>query len=52
MLAALAIGGWPGSTAWALGIVVGVNLMTSGVAITTVAATVRGLVQTAEKALR
>ena len=51
VLAALVIAGWPGSTAWALGIVVGVNLMTSGIAIATVAATVRGFVHTAEKAL-
>ena len=50
VLAGLIIAGWPGSAAWALGIVVGVNLISSGVAITMVATTVRGVVRTAEKA--
>jgi len=51
LLAGLVIAGWPGSAAWALGIVVGVNLVTSGIAITMVAATVRGFFHAAEKAL-
>jgi len=50
VLAGLIIAGWPGSAAWALGLVVGVNLISSGVAITVVATTVRGVVRTAEKA--
>jgi uncharacterized membrane protein HdeD (DUF308 family) len=41
LLAALLIAGWPGSAVWALGLVVGVNLITSGVAITLVASSVR-----------
>ena len=37
ILAGIIIAGWPGTAAWALGLVVGVNLLTSGVAITMVA---------------
>ncbi|HUO89099.1 MAG TPA: HdeD family acid-resistance protein [Rhizomicrobium sp.] len=51
VLAGLIIAGWPGSTAWALGIVVGVNLISSGVAIIMVAATVRGVIRTVEKTI-
>ena len=51
VLAGLIIAGWPGSAAWALGIIVGVNLISSGVAITMVATTVRGVVRVADKAL-
>jgi uncharacterized membrane protein HdeD (DUF308 family) len=50
VLAGLIIAGWPGSAAWALGVVVGVNLISSGVAITMVASTVRVFVHTADKA--
>jgi uncharacterized membrane protein HdeD (DUF308 family) len=41
ILAGLIIAGLPGSASWALGLIVGVNLITSGVAITMVAATMR-----------
>jgi uncharacterized membrane protein HdeD (DUF308 family) len=40
-LAAVIMSGWPGSTLWALGLVVGVNLITSGVATSAVAIAVR-----------
>lgn len=50
ILAGLIVAGWPGSAAWALGVVVGVNLISSGVAITVVASTVRGFLHTADKA--
>lgn len=52
ILAALIIAGWPGTASWALGLIVGVNLITSGIAITMVAVTGRRLVRMAEKALR
>jgi uncharacterized membrane protein HdeD (DUF308 family) len=43
LLAGLLIAGWPASAVWALGLIVGVNLITSGVAIALVANSVRGL---------
>jgi len=39
ILASLIIAGWPGSAVWALGVVVGVNLISSGIAIFMVATT-------------
>jgi len=51
-LAAVIIAGWPGTASWALGLIVGVNLITSGIAITMVAITGRHVVRMAEKALR
>ncbi len=51
VLAWLIVAGWPGSAGWALGVVVGVNLITSGVAITMAAATVRGFFHAVEKAI-
>ncbi|HUK08715.1 MAG TPA: DUF308 domain-containing protein [Stellaceae bacterium] len=33
LLAAIIISGWPGTAAWALGLIVGVNLITTGVAL-------------------
>jgi len=44
-LAGLLIAGWPGSAAWALGLTVGINLISSGVATTIVASTVRNAVK-------
>jgi uncharacterized membrane protein HdeD (DUF308 family) len=41
VLAALIIAGWPTSASWALGLVVGVNLVTSGVATIMVASAAR-----------
>jgi uncharacterized membrane protein HdeD (DUF308 family) len=52
VLAGLIISGWPGTANWALGLIVGVNLITSGIAIIMVAVTGRRLVRTAEKAFR
>jgi uncharacterized membrane protein HdeD (DUF308 family) len=50
-LAALIIVGWPGTASWALGLIVGVNLISSGIATTMVAVTGRRLVRMADKAL-
>jgi uncharacterized membrane protein HdeD (DUF308 family) len=52
ILAGLIISGWPGSASWALGLVVGVNLVTSGLAITMAALGGRGLVNSAASATR
>lgn len=48
-LAALIIAGWPGIAIWALGLIVGVNLITSGMATTMVAIRARHIVRIAEK---
>ncbi len=42
ILAYIIISGWPGTAAWALGLIVGVNLISSGVATIVVAAAARG----------
>ena len=52
VLAALLISGWPGTASWALGLIVGVNLITSGLAITMVAIASRHVVRTVERAVR
>jgi uncharacterized membrane protein HdeD (DUF308 family) len=52
ILAGIIIAGWPGTAAWALGLVVGVNLITSGAAITTVALAAREVVKTLASASR
>jgi len=49
ILAAVIISGWPGTASWALGLIVGVNLITSGLAITMVAAAGRNIVRTIER---
>jgi uncharacterized membrane protein HdeD (DUF308 family) len=46
ILAGIIIAGWPGTATWALGLIVGVNLITSGAAITMVALAGRSLVKT------
>jgi len=51
-LAALIVAGWPGTASWALGLIVGANLITSGIATTMVAVTVRRVVRMAERAIR
>lgn len=51
LLVGLIIAGWPGSAAWALGTVVGVNLASSGVAVAMAASAVRGFVHAAEKTM-
>jgi uncharacterized membrane protein HdeD (DUF308 family) len=50
ILAALLIMYWPVSAAWALGLLVGVNLITSGVAIVVTAIEARNLAQTLVRA--
>ena len=50
ILAGLLIMYWPVSTAWALGLLVGVNLITSGVAIVVTAIEARNLAQTLVRA--
>jgi len=45
VLAGLIISGWPGTASWALGLIVGVNLITSGLAITMAALAGRSLVK-------
>jgi uncharacterized membrane protein HdeD (DUF308 family) len=49
LLAAIIISGWPGSASWALGLIVGVNLITSGVGVTSVALASRSVVTAIEK---
>lgn len=49
ILAGLIIAGWPSSARWALGLIVGVNLITSGVAILMVAVTAKRVINAAEK---
>jgi uncharacterized membrane protein HdeD (DUF308 family) len=44
-LAAIIIAGWPGSAAWTLGLIVGVNLVTSGWAIVMMALAARSVDQ-------
>jgi uncharacterized membrane protein HdeD (DUF308 family) len=50
ILAGLLIMYWPVSAAWALGLLVGVNLITSGVAIVVTAIEARNLAQTLVRA--
>jgi len=52
VLAGLIVAGWPSSAGWALGLIVGVNLLTSGIAIIVVASAVRGAIAMGEKAMR
>lgn len=50
-LAAIIIVGWPMSVAWAIGVIVGVNLLTSGWAIVMMANAGRKLVKAVDQAL-
>jgi uncharacterized membrane protein HdeD (DUF308 family) len=52
ILAGIIIAGWPGTATWALGLIAGVNLITSGAAITTVALAARDIVKTAASTSR
>ena len=52
ILAALIIKGWPSTASWALGLIVGVNLFSSGLAVIMVALAGKTLVQTVAKAPR
>lgn len=51
-LAAMMIWGWPSTAVWALGLIVGLNLITSGFAIVMVATAGRSMVRMAEHAMR
>ena len=46
ILAGIIIAGWPSTATWVLGLLVGVNLITSGAAITSVALAAREVVKT------
>jgi uncharacterized membrane protein HdeD (DUF308 family) len=52
ILAALIIQGWPSTATWALGLIVGVNLVTSGAAIIMVALAGRSVVKALASAVR
>ena len=52
VLAWLIISGWPGTASWAIGLIVGVNLFTSGLAITMAALAGRSLVKAVASATR
>ena len=52
ILAWLIISGWPGTAIWALGLIAGVNLVTSGLAITMAALAGRSLVKGVTSATR
>jgi len=50
MLAAVIVAGWPGSVAWALGLLVGINLFLSGVALAMTAIACRSVDDTSQPA--
>jgi len=52
LLTAMIISGWPATASWALGLLVGINLITSGLAITMVALAGRKMVGMVENATR
>jgi uncharacterized membrane protein HdeD (DUF308 family) len=52
VLAAILIWGWPSTTTWALGLIAGLGLITSGLAIVRVAATARDMARMIEQATR
>ena len=52
ILAAIIISGWPGCAAWTLGLIVGVNLITSGFAAIMMAVAGREVVKTLANAVR
>lgn len=45
VLVAIIMKGWPSSASWALGLIVGANLLTSGIAVITAALAARRLVK-------
>jgi uncharacterized membrane protein HdeD (DUF308 family) len=49
VLAAIMISGWPLTAIWALGLIVGINLLTSGLAIVMVAVAARSMVRAATR---
>ena len=52
VLAAMMIWGWPSTAIWALGLIAGLNLITSGLAIVMMAAAARSMVRMVEQAPR
>jgi uncharacterized membrane protein HdeD (DUF308 family) len=50
VLAAIIIAGWPGTAAWVLGLLVGINLFMSGVALVMTALACRSVTETPGKA--
>lgn len=52
VLAAMLVWGWPSTAIWALGLIAGLNLITSGLAIFMVAAAARNMVRLVEQATR
>ena len=52
ILAAIIISGWPGTALWTLGILVGVSLITSGLAAVMIAIAGRSVVKTLAEASR
>jgi uncharacterized membrane protein HdeD (DUF308 family) len=52
VLAAIIISGWPGTVDWTLGLLAGVSLLTSGLAIVMVAMTVHRLAEDVGEAIR
>lgn len=52
LLAAIIISGWPGTASWALGLIVGVNLISSGLPIMAVALAGRSVISTTTHAAR
>ena len=52
VLAAMMIWGWPSTATWVLGLIAGLNLITSGLAIVMVAAAARSMMHMVEQATR
>jgi uncharacterized membrane protein HdeD (DUF308 family) len=52
ILAGIIIAGWPSTATWILGLLVGINLITSGAAIISVALAAREVVRTFATAAR
>lgn len=52
ILAWVIISGWPGTASWAIGLIVGINLFTSGLAITMAALAAHSLVKAVPSATR
>ena len=50
ILAGIIIAGWPGSVAWALGLLIGINLFISGLALVMTAIACRGVNNRSQKA--
>jgi uncharacterized membrane protein HdeD (DUF308 family) len=50
IVAGIIIAGWPGSVAWALGLLIGINLFMSGLALVMTAIACRSVNDASEKA--